>query len=130
MLRSTSTAIGGSGIERVAGRLERLLGRDRPSIVTTGPDSWKIEVVSTASSSRPPPLPRRSNTIPSAPSAQQRVDLVAQLAVGAAAEGGELHVADLAAVGVSILRLDGGDLHLRPLDVELAPLARLRRRPR
>ena len=42
---------------------------------------------STASLSSPPPLPRRSRTRPSAPLAVEPLDLVAQLAVGALAEG-------------------------------------------
>ena len=40
-------------------------------------------------SSRPPPLPRRSSTRPSAPCAVEPLDLVAKLAVGALAEGRE-----------------------------------------
>ena len=37
------------------------------SVVTIGPESTKIEATRTASWSKPPPLPRRSRTSPSAP---------------------------------------------------------------
>ena len=67
VLPSTSTATGprSSIASPVAWKV--FLSRSRPSMVTTGPSSWKIEVTSTASSSRPPPLPRRSKINPSAP---------------------------------------------------------------
>ena len=54
-------------VDRVALGVQRALGRGRPRTETILPSSMKMLETSTASESRPPPLPRRSSTIASAP---------------------------------------------------------------
>ena len=63
----------GSSGDRAAGRHQRLRGCVRPRVVTIVPFGMKMLAISCASSTSPPPLPRRSSTIPRAPALAARV---------------------------------------------------------
>ncbi len=90
---STTTGIEGAIGWPVARSVS--LGWVRPRVVTIVPFAMKMLAISCASSTRPPPLARRSSTIPRAPSCSSRCTALANFAVRPGAERRERDHAEL-----------------------------------